>query len=337
MNSIERFTQRLQGMPVDRVPNFNIMMTFAAHFIKQPLSRYYLDYHVLCEANLAVINEFSLDIVQAISDPYREAADIGSEIIFPEDNLPICVRPLIEHVSDLQRISSTSKKMGARSIDRLSAVRYLSEKVDGEIPVMGWAEGALAQAATLRGIQQLLLDMYDQPDFVHDLLEICLDIEIDFVKNQILAGAEIIGIGDSIASQIGPKMYRQFGLPYERRIFDVIRAAGVVGRLHICGDITRILSDVANCGADIIDIDSLVDINDAVKKIDDRAAICGNINPVQILLQGTPQQVKKSVFSCLRLGGSRLFCAAGCEIPDKTPNENLLAQVEALEEYGKEN
>ena len=80
MNSYERFTARLRGQPVDRLPNFDIFMTRAAHHIGQPLSRYYLDHRVLVEANLAVLEAFDLDIVQAISDPYREASDLGLDI-----------------------------------------------------------------------------------------------------------------------------------------------------------------------------------------------------------------------------------------------------------------
>ena len=72
MNSHQRVMKRLRGEPVDRPPNFDIMMTFAAHYIGQPLSRYYLDYRVLTEANLVVQRDFDLDILQAISDPYRE-------------------------------------------------------------------------------------------------------------------------------------------------------------------------------------------------------------------------------------------------------------------------
>lgn len=77
MNALERMRRRLRGEPVDRPPNFDIMMQFAAHFIGQPLSRYYLDYRVLCDANFAMVEQFGLDILQAISDPYREAYDWG--------------------------------------------------------------------------------------------------------------------------------------------------------------------------------------------------------------------------------------------------------------------
>ncbi len=88
MTPFERFARRLAGEPVDRTPNFNIMMTFAAHHINQPLSNYYQDYKVLAEANLAVQGAFDLDILQVISDPYREAADFGLEVQFPLDDLP---------------------------------------------------------------------------------------------------------------------------------------------------------------------------------------------------------------------------------------------------------
>lgn len=89
---LQRFVARLSGQPVDRVPNFDILMTFAAHYIRQPLSRYYLDHRVLVEANLAVAADFTVDILQAISDPYREAADFGLEVEFPADGLPISRR-----------------------------------------------------------------------------------------------------------------------------------------------------------------------------------------------------------------------------------------------------
>ena len=89
MNPLERVRRRLRGEPVDRPPNFDIYMQRAAHHVGQPLSRYYLDHRVLVEANLAVLEAFYLDIVQAISDPYREASDLGLDVEWPEDALPL--------------------------------------------------------------------------------------------------------------------------------------------------------------------------------------------------------------------------------------------------------
>jgi uroporphyrinogen-III decarboxylase len=121
LTSYERFKRRLGGEPVDRTPNFNIMMTFAAHFINQPLSSYYQDFKVLAEANLAVQDAFDLDILQVISDPYREAADFGLQVTFPEDDLPIAKKPLLTDPLDLAKLKSPDPGSGRRMSDRLEA------------------------------------------------------------------------------------------------------------------------------------------------------------------------------------------------------------------------
>jgi MtaA/CmuA family methyltransferase len=333
VNSYARMTRRLRGEPVDRPPNFDILMTFAAHYIGQPLSRYYLDYRVLSEANFAVQQAFALDILQAISDPYREADDFGVEIEFPEDNLPIRKAPLLIEPAGLNRLKTPDPSTGRRMSDRLAAVRYMRQQAGGEIPVMGWVEGALAEAAVLRGDSALLLDLYDRPDWVHDLLERCVEVEIAFARAQVEAGADIIGLGDAIASQVSPHMYQQFALPYEQRIFAAVREMGALARLHICGNTTHILAPMAQSGADIIDLDWMVDIRQAAETYGDYPVTCGNFDPVAVMLQGTPEEVREATLYCLRWGGPRTISGAGCEIPDRTPHENLLAQVQALQDF----
>lgn len=335
MNSVERVERRMAGEPVDRPPNWDILMTFAAHFIGAPLSTYYQDYRVLAAANLAVLEAFDLDIVQAISDPYREAADFGAEIEFPEDDLPICRMPLLLEPTHLTGLRRPDPYTGRRMSDRLAAVRYLHEQLGGEVPVMGWVEGALAEAADLRGVGSLLLDLYDRPEWVRDLLETCCEVEIAFALAQVECGADIIGVGDAIASQVSPAQYRQFALPYEQRIVEAVHGHGARVRLHICGNITHLLPLVAQSGADVVDVDWMVDLSEAARVFAGRPAPCGNFDPVAIMLRGTPDQVRQSVTECLRLGGGRSFSAAGCEIPDGTPQANLRAQADALKAFAE--
>jgi MtaA/CmuA family methyltransferase len=332
MNSYERVMARLLGEPVDRPPNFNIMMQFAAHAINQPLSAYYQDYRVLCAANFAVKEAFDLDILQAISDPYREAADFGAHIEFPEDSLPLCAVPLLAELHDLGRLRMPNPSTGRRMGDRVEAVRHFRTQAGGQIPIIGWVEGALAEAADLRGVGTLLTDLYDRPAWVHDLLELCTEVEIAFAKAQVAAGADIIGLGDAIASQVSPKTYRLFALPYEQRIFAAVHEMGALARLHICGNTSRILADMAQSSADIIDVDWMVDMGQAAAIFGDRAVICGNQDPVAVMLNGTPETVRRITLACMAAGGSRSISAAGCEIPQGTPHANLLAQAAALTE-----
>ncbi len=339
MTPYERVMRRLRGEPVDRPPNFDIMMGFAAHYIGQPLSRYYQDYRVLCDANLAMLDAFELDIVQAISDPYREAADFGAEIVFPEDSLPVCHTPLLQDPAALHTLPTPDPYTGKRMSDRLEAIRLLRERVGGAVPIMGWVEGALAEAADLRGVSALLTDLYDRPEWVKELLERCVEVEITFAQAQIEAGANLIGLGDAVASQIAPRMYRQWALPYEQRIFAAVHqmttvtGARPLARLHICGDTNRIVADMAATGADIIDIDWMVDIARAVSIFGDGPALCGTFDPVSVMLQGTPDDVYAAVTRALQQGSPRCFSAAGCEIPLNTPPANLHAQTRALHDF----
>jgi MtaA/CmuA family methyltransferase len=195
---------------------------------------------------------------------------------------------------------------------------------------MGWVEGALAQAVDLRGDSELMLDIYDHPQFVRDLLEFCCEQEIAFARWQVAAGANIIGLGDAIASQVSPRMYRELALPYEQRVFEAVHDMGALARLHICGNTTKILSDMPLSGADIIDIDWMVDIRLAAQTFDDGPALVGNFDPVSVMLNGTVPQVEAAVRYCLENGGRKYISAAGCEIPEGTPHQNLRAQMQVL-------
>jgi len=333
MNSLERLHATLGGRPVDRAANLDIFMTRAARHIGVPLSTYYLDHRVLAAANLAVLEAFGLDIVQAISDPYREAADCGLEVTFPEDGLPVNRTPLIAERRDLGRVRFPVREFGPRMTDRLEGVRLMRARVGDEVPVMGWVEGALAEAADLRGMSSVMLDLVTEPAWLKELLERCVEVEVAFACAQIDAGAHVIGLGDAVASQISPAMYREFALPYERRIFEAVRERGAIPRLHICGNTTHLLNDLPASGAAIIDVDWMVDVGRAAAAFG-AAAVCGNADPVAVFLMGTPAQVRDAVRANAAAGGARWFSAAGCEIPDGTSAANLHAQREALGELG---
>jgi MtaA/CmuA family methyltransferase len=320
---------------VDRRPNFDIYMQRAAHHVGRPLSRYYLDHRVLVEANLAVLEAFSLDVVQAISDPYREASDLGLEVDWPEDGLPIRRAALLEAPEDLTRLRPVAPEDGRRMSDRLDAVRGLREKVGDDVAVMGWVEGAFALASVLRGDTRLLLDIHDRPGWLRDLLDRLVETGVAFARAQVAAGAHVIGLGDSMGSLVSPKHYREFVLPYEHRVFAAVAEAGAIPRLHICGDTKHLLADMARSGAAIVDLDWMVDLGKAAEAFGPGGpAPCGNFDPVSVMLQGTPDDLAEAVRACAAAAGPRHFSAAGCEIPDRTPEANLLAHARTLQELG---
>jgi uroporphyrinogen decarboxylase len=329
MNSFERLQSQLKGESIDRVLNFDLFMTFLPKLIGKTQREYYLNYKILSAGNLAARDQFKIDILQTISDPYREAADAGLNVEFPENSLPLSREPLLQTPEDLSNLRFPEPGTGRRMSDRLEAISALQAQAHGEVPVMGWVEGALAEAADLRGINNLMVDLVDRPEWVKELLEITVEAEIAFARAQIRAGADIIGLGDAIASQISPRMYKKFALPYEQRIFQAVQELGAIPRLHICGDTTKILPDMALSGAQIIDLDWMVDMEYAFEVLD-KQLLCGNLDPVTVFLQGTPADIRAGLEANYQAAAPRWISMAGCEIPEDTPIENLLAQTIAL-------
>ncbi|MFP4015480.1 MAG: uroporphyrinogen decarboxylase family protein [Halanaerobiales bacterium] len=296
MNSYQRVFNRLQGKEVDKIPNLNIIMTFAAKYIGIPYSKYVRDYKYLVEGNIKCCQEFGIDMVSAISDPCREGYDMGAEIKFPDDDVPSFSGTFITEHSDLKKIEVCDPLDGERMLDRIKAVELYKSEVNGEYPILGWVEGAFAEAYDLMGIN-LMMDLIQSPDFAHELLSICTEQAIVFAEEQVKAGADFIGIGDAAASLIGPAHYQEFVLPYEKRICQAIHDAGAKVKLHICGDISAFVEYTPQTGADMIDLDWMVDFGKAVETFAGKCSVCGNFDPVNVLLQGSSDEVREAVQS----------------------------------------
>lgn len=333
MKPYDRVYNRLQGKPVDRAPNLNILMAFAAKFIDAPFDKFCTDFKYLTEANIKCNEAFGIDMLSTMSDPFRETADFGADIEFPYDNLPICKKHFIQNYFDIKKLKLFKPIESKRILDRIHAIEYYKQETGNNYSILGWVEGALAEAADLRGVSKLMEDLYDEPEFVKELLTICLKQEVICAKEQIRAGADFIGIGDAVASLLSPGMYIEFVLPFEQELIKEIHNNGAKVKLHICGNILHLLDQIRLSGADIIDIDYMVDYKTSVSKMKDYASVNGNMNPVSVIYQATPEIVKKAVHECLLAGDEYSFISAGCEIPKDTPYENLKAVDQALNEY----
>ncbi len=207
----------------------------------------------------------------------------------------------------------------------IQAVALLKKRVGHEKLVEGWVEGPIAEAADLRGINTLMLDLYDDPAFVRDLFGFVVQMELAFAREQVRAGAEVIGIGDAAASLIGPQLYEQFVWPYEKMLVDGIQGFGAKVRLHICGNTRRSLAAMGRLGADIIDLDSSAPISEARERMSSTQVLLGNLNPVTVLRNSNPALITETVAQCHHQAGARYIVGAGCEVPRDTPLENLRA------------
>ena len=329
MTGKERILAMLDGKAVDHLPLMPITMMFAADTAGVHYRAYASDHRVMAEAQCVVAARYDLDYVSAISDPAREASDLGGTIQWFDDQPPAIdeSRALLEDKGRLASLKLPDLSAG-RMGDRIAAVALLKKNAGATRLVEGWVEGPCAMASDLRGMNALMLDYADDESFVRDLFEFVVAMETEFARAQVEAGADLIGVGDAAASLIGPRLYKEFALPFEQKLVAAIRATGVKVRLHICGNTRKILAGMGQTGCDIVDLDFPSPVAEARAAMGPGQVLLGNIDPVRVLRDRTPEGVTAALAECYAAAGPRYIVGAGCEVPRGTPEANVRAMAE---------
>ncbi len=325
----QRVLDAIAGNAVDHLPLMPITMMFAADLAGVTYRDYATDHRVLADAQVRVAETFNLDHVSVISDPAREASDLGAAIEWFDNQPPAIIesQALLAGKDALVTLNQPDPLSAPRMLDRVEGVQRLAFLVGGDKIVEGWVEGPCAMAADLRGLNTLMLDFHDDPAFVTDLFEFVVAMELRFARAQIEAGAVLIGVGDAAASLIGPSLYERFVFPYEQKLVDGLHALGAHVRLHICGRTRKLLAPMGRLGAEIVDLDFLTPLDEGRRAMGDAQLLLGNLDPVRMMRDGTVEDVERGLDECYRHAGPRYIVGAGCEIPRGTPDENLQAMT----------
>lgn len=303
-----------------------ILIHFAARYIGKTYKEFASDYKTLVESNLRCLEDFDLDAVGLISDPYRETSAFGAKITFPDEAVPRCEELIIKTLEDVKLLKNPDVYKAQRTLDRINAAKLLCREVGNEVPVIGWVEGPLAEACDLAGINEVLLNLLVKPDFVKLLIEKTTVTAMNFAKAQIDSGCDIIGVGDAICSQISQDNYKEFVKDKHAELFNYIHGQGAKVKLHICGNISHLLADLKQTGPDIVDIDHMVNMDEAYDVLGPDIVRCGNIDPVTVIQNQNENKIAETVkVLCKKELGKRFILSGGCEITVLTPPLNLKA------------
>ena len=328
MNSYERYMGMVKGQKVDIVPRTPILMHYAADFVNATYEEFCKDYSIMCKANIALVEEFGFDQLDIMSDPYRETTAWGGQITYMKTTVPRCTSPLeFNKDFNLLSIPALSSERIKNAIKGIDSFRDCGYK---KYSITGWVEGPASEASCLRGVENFLTDLLTDEVFICELMDKCTDFAIDFANLQIEHGCDTIGLGDAIASQVGPDIYELLIQPREKYLIETIHNSGGVARLHICGDTNSLLDGISDLDADIVDFDWQVDMEEARRKLGSQVVITGNIDPVKEILNSSPDKIRQAFSSIYKKIGNPYFVNGGCEIPRGTPPENLKALCEPL-------
>ena len=194
------------------------------------------------------------------------------------------------------------------------------------------------RAWTLRGMQNLLMDFYDHPDFVHDLLNAILDYNIAQVQKALKYDIDAVYFGDDWGQQHGLQMgrplWRKFIYPVLKRMYGVVRDAGKYVFIHSCGDVDELFDDLIGIGLNCFNPfqPEVMDVAALMKQYRGRLAFHGGLSTQKTLPYGSVEDVRRETERLLELGreGGYIFAPAH-DVEGDVALENMLAFIELIQ------
>lgn len=333
----------LQGQPAPRFASGPLAVHFCAAWAGVRLEDYTTNPQALAECVLRYYEHFRPDAVWISADTWVTAQAMGKAVAFPGPNQPLAgtPEPLVRSAADIACIPPPDPSRQGRWPLMLEAVSRVCEALGDEVFVVACIDQyPFSLACALLGMERLMLALWDDRPLVDALLERCIEYSLAYGKALAAAGAHMLSGGDSPAGLIGPRLYREVALPFEQRLIAGLKSQTALPvSLHICGKATPILADMASSGADVLELDHLVDLQTACRIVPPEIAIWGNLDPVGVLARGRPDDVRRATRELLGVvqscGRSRMVVSSGCTLAMETPAENLAAMFDTVHKWSE--
>lgn len=281
------------------------------------------------------------DIVWAGSGYHNLALQaIGAKIKFRVTGAPDIQESLLKKASDADSID-LSRLPNDEYLNILwETARILANGIGAKTLVGSSQWGPVTLGGLAYGVENLLRGIYKDTEAVHRVLEFASELCYQYLEPFVKGGVGIISIADPTSSgdMISRQQFKNFSLPYLRKVVQRIKAHGILVLIHICGNIANRLDLILETGADIISLDYKVDLDYARTTVGDSIAFAGNMDPVAVMLNLKPDEVTEACRRCIERAGktNSYLLMPGCDIPPGVPLENIQAMVATAHNYQKE-
>ena len=284
------------------------------------------------DAVLALHETFRTPVLLTAMDLSAEAETFGCEIRMAKNEIPTVVGRRVTTQAEIDALPAP-RPGDKRTAVHLEAARELVRRA-GSAPVIGCLLGPFSLAGRLFGVAEILEATALEPGIVLALLEKTSAFLADYAAAFRHTGAAGVFLAEPAAGLLSPRAVGEFSTPFIRRILDAAQTEAFTLIYHNCGARNVHLAKSLECGAEVCHFGSPMDIVEALKLVDDRVILGGNLDPTAVFLNGTPDAVSRKTAALLEAtaGHKNFIVSSGCDLPPGTPLENLAAFYSAVSE-----
>ena len=339
MNGYERIKAALENKPTNKVPVMLHNFMVVAKEAGLTMDEYRNNPKAIAEAFIRSIEKYKYDGILVDIDTVTLAGACGANVDFPIHEPARIHKGILQSYNDLKKIKPINVNNYKYIQIWCEAVWLLKDYFKNEIYIRGNCDQApFSLAGLIRGMEDWMTDLYlADENLVFELLDLCSEATIQFIRLMCKTGADMVSNGDSTAGPelLPSELFEKYALPYEKKVVEIAHAAGIPYVLHICGNTDIIMDQMIKNGADGLELDYKTNSNMAFKKMKDKVTFFGNIDPSGIMALGTDEMVRQSTLELLDVfsGTNRFVLNTGCALPSNTPEENIMAFIQTAREY----
>ena len=268
-----------------------------------------------------IYEKFKPDGVFTFMDLTVEAESLGLEINFPDNDTPSVLEHSVKDHESLKKMKSDYIGITGRMEVFIDTVKKMAES----IPVKkgAYVIGPFSLAGELCGVNDLLLNTVMDPEFINEVINFSVEVISDYTNKLFEAGADTVCVLEPTAMMLSAEQYDEFSRKPFRQLLKNVNNRLLC--LHICGNTTHLVDSMCQSGASALSLDSLVSFKDIAKQVPNDIELIGNLDPVEVFLNGNPESVSKATKELKE--GMKAFpnfvLSSGCDLPLETPLENI--------------
>lgn len=290
---------------------------------------------VHAEAVIKLTQAYQSVAACTIMDLTTEAESFGAEIAFSDEAVPAVVGHMltdVKSINDLQVPSLSSGRIPQYLKANLLAARAIQDR-----PVFAGCIGPFSLAGRLYDMSEIMVLIYEHPDAAHTLLAKCTQFIEKYCEALKQTGVNGVLMAEPAAGLMSNDDCKTFSSAYVKYIVNKVQDDNFIVVLHNCGNQGHCTEAMVETGAAAYHFGNKCQMEEVIKEVPPTALAMGNLDPVSLFKDGTPEQMRKATLDLLEKTRQypNFVLSSGCDTPPHTPIENVNEFFKALDDWNK--